>query len=476
MSLKICKIFILIILIYIFFFSACFEVEIETVLNSNGSGVRIFTFKTQYSDLYNEFKMQLKKDDNFAKWKKIGAEIEESIINGKHQLKYIIPFKNVIQLNEEDVTYSFLRSGIFKLEYVYIEKYKERKKKEYIGDMFSIQSSIKMPGKIVYSNPSGVRHNNTLIWNLDLNELQNGKVLIVKSTRTNWLIVIILSIIGVGVIGIFVYRLFLRNIGIKEKINYFFTRTKDKIRVTQFKLKLSNEQKKRETMIKHLGQKSWELKIKSEKAKIFTDKLYDFDKEIEKNQRDIERIDNEIKEYENRKRETLDFYSSEIKKQEELKSPEENKLKELNKERRICFKGIENIKKEMSKELEESKKKELKDKTIPLEKKLKKLEEEIKKGKSVIQTCTEQIRKLKFEKKEKMKESESRLSQLKKQRASQEAANCEIKQKKLPLFKELGNVINEERVKTDELNPIYSQIDKIDKNIRKIKRGIDILR
>ena len=63
---------------------------------------------------------------------------------------------------------------------------------------------------------------------------------------------------------------------------------------------------------------------------------------------------------------------------------------------------------------------------------------------------------------------------MRKQGASIEAGNREIEKNKLPLFKKLGNLITEERVKIDELNPIYSQIDEIDKSIEEIKRGIDI--
>lgn len=303
--------------------------------------------------------------------------------------------------------------------------------------------------------------------------------------------------------------IFLRDKSLRQRVNLFLSKAKRRLIKIHLQMKIRKEKRKKDGLIMELGIKTWKEGIRNEKSEKIDKKLETLDESRNRSQKELEEIHSKIKKLDNQLTESDEKNDDLIEKQEGDKKPFKEKLDETKEKERLIElhliqkqKEIEGEEKdlsaaekevkdlELSSNLSEEEKKsqinEAKEKIKKLEtsrekiqkeleelrKEKPELEKEIKNLQRKVNDYERTIKKIKKEKKEKRGIILKEIKELRKDDSTVQKKIKETEKQKEPLFEDLGKVIDEFRVESKELTPLYSQIDKINKRVQDIEKQI----
>ncbi len=311
------------------------------------------------------------------------------------------------------------------------------------------------------------------------------------------------------VILLLITFIFLRDKSMRQRVNLFLSKAKRKLIKTNLQAKIRKEKRKKDKLIIELGIKTWTEGIRNEKSEKIDKKLETLDESKSSSKKESEEINSKIKKLNDQLTESDEKNDGLIEKQEGDKKPFQEKLNETKEKERLIElhliqkqKEIEDEEKslkaaerevkdiELSSNLSEEKKKsqinEVKGKITKLEtdrekiqkeleelrKEKPELEKEIKNLQRKINDYERTIKKIEKEKKEKRGIILKEIKELRKDDSSVQKKIKETEKQKEPLFEDLGKVVDEFRVESKALAPLYSQIDKINKRVQDIEKQI----
>ena len=180
--------------------SACVQVEYGVTLKPDGSGVHVTKFITApmfAADLKNA----ILRDRKFANLEQRGGRIEERLEGATYEIKVTLPFNNVEELNDADVTHHFRTSGVLWVTYAYTQVWKAGKTDP--SEMAMLRTmpfiaSVIMPASVSGSNAQNVTADR-VSWQLTLADLKAGQTFSVESSRMSTLSLVFgLAILGVA--------------------------------------------------------------------------------------------------------------------------------------------------------------------------------------------------------------------------------------------------------------------------------------
>ena len=282
--------------------------------------------------------------------------------------------------------------------------------------------------------------------------------------------------------------IFLRDKDLRHRINLFLFGAKKKLIKLRLQARLKRECRKKDDLIRNLGKKVWEDKLKiprGEKEGQELDKL-------EKNKQNLEREFNDANKkilgLEADQEKFIQKHKESVTEQESLKKPLQEKSAEIKDEERVLevkvtekqkeleglVRGINSSGIEIDEKFEElNKKREKMDKAINklVDKRLD-LEKERKDYQEKIEESDKKLKMIEEGGKKRIREFHKEIKEWKrtKEKLCEKIENVE--KKKEPFFVRLGKQADETRENQEELSVFYSQIDRSNERIGDLDRQI----
>ena len=306
--------------------------------------------------------------------------------------------------------------------------------------------------------------------------------------------------------------IFLRDKELRRKMDDFFSRTKKRLIKYRRQKRMTRESIKKERLIMELGQKAWDRRIEIKNGKeVFRELQYLEEKceKLEKEAVDMKTkisflnttLEENTKKVDVRLSEKEDEKSPHVEKLLEFKSKEkaiEVEVTEKQTELETVAKDIHSTKKDLHEvdenglEWDEEKKAEIKsvqDKLDRMERskedldnKIKTLvekkaeyEEQRKEHKRSIEDIEKEISKIEHDKKHQTREYQKEIREWEKNLNKVSDRIQKIAKERNPLFERYGELVEKERVSDRQLEPLYSQIDRVKARIKEIEKQIEAL-
>lgn len=311
------------------------------------------------------------------------------------------------------------------------------------------------------------------------------------------------------IIALLIFFIFLRDKSMRQRLNLFFSRAKRRLIKIRLQARLKRENRKKEELIRELGQNARKENVSVEKSEKIVNELKSLEAKESTSQKDLEDAEMKIDKLENQFSALLTKHENQIQKTEEEIKPirdkmaeakENEKLAELNliqqqKDMEYAEKILESEERaakeiktstKLSAEEKKARTKESTENINNLEKKREKTrselqalrekksaaEKEIEKFQKKIIDCENKIKKIEKEKKEHTRSSQKGIKELKRNKEKSQKKIKDIERYKEPLFDGLGKIIDENRVENKKLSPFYSQIDRTNRRIKEVKENI----
>ncbi|MBN1274358.1 MAG: hypothetical protein JXB26_19020 [Candidatus Aminicenantes bacterium] len=322
-----------------------------------------------------------------------------------------------------------------------------------------------------------------------------------------WIFWFLLSIILLLVIFIF-----LRDKDLRQRLDSFFFKTKQRLIKLQYQARLKREKQKKDELLIEIGKKTFSEQITLDQNKKILEKLRGLEEKQESIKRQSEDIAVKIdigqdkmtelsKKHEEKLNELGKDQNPHIIQFNELKNKEKALRKDVRHKQKDMTdfeKNIHSLQKEMETteqsdrlSLDEKKSKieelngninELEEKIssihndIPLiEKEQNNINTEIESIEKTISTFDRKISDTKKKEKLRQRKMQKSIKELEKQYENFTEKTKEIEAQKDPLLRRLGEVMIKERPNNNALNLYFSRIDRAEKRIRNLERQIDDL-
>ena len=304
--------------------------------------------------------------------------------------------------------------------------------------------------------------------------------------------------------------IFLRDKDLRKKLNLFFMGFKKKIKKIRLQQMLKRERQKIKKTLFELGRKAWSQNIKVPSSESISKKILSLEDQIgeleEEKKESISKIEELNKDFER-------FKKKQEENEEEIKNKTAPKLQDIQdiqrKEKEIeseitqkhfvmeeAAKKITLSKKElfelennteMNKEEKNSKTKNLEDNIKEWQEKKNNTDSQIKelvKEKTSLEDKAKQLTKEIDKQNQKIKDSEAHgkqeakkfqkeIKEWEKTRDKKAEMIKSLEEEKIPFFKSLGRLANEDRLKDEMLSLYYSKIDRSEKRIKNLEKQIE---
>lgn len=314
----------------------------------------------------------------------------------------------------------------------------------------------------------------------------------------------------VGVIVLLVVFILIRDKRSRKALKNFFVWIADKIRVVRLKSQMGKKEQERSGLMTELGRTAWEKQIENPEIATDRQEITNLKKDEASLTAQIEKMDNDIQRLREKGERDDQAQKSKISEIEKEKAPLEKQHKELVGEKdkiesRIkedekslekITKSIENHKREiektdrdgyLSKIEKEMKRKEHKREIENLETRLPQNKERLTRSKedrkkilknigdleTEIKTHDDRLDALKKEWRERQKKDEEEISGIQKNRKALGIKRIGIRKEITSLFETIGEKLDRNRIDHDDLKPVYSRIDQIDKTMKDLQEKID---
>jgi chromosome segregation ATPase len=317
-----------------------------------------------------------------------------------------------------------------------------------------------------------------------------------------WILVIIIVLLMVFIL--------IRDKRARKALKNIFSWITNKIRVARLKFRIGKKEEERSQMMIELGQVIWEKKIGHPEIEPERQEIGTLKNDESTLISQIQKLDDEIQQLKCRSEKADQDRKSRIAEIEKEKSPLENQYKELVREKdtvesRIkedekssekTIKSVENhkreiekidgdeylskIEKEMKRKEQEKEIENLKNQLPKMKERLakskedqKKIDQNIDKLKEEIQKQDDRLDGLRKEWRERQKKDEDEIGNIQKNRKALSIKKIGIQKQLSALFEKLGEKINKNRIENEDLKPLYSQIDQLEKNIKELQGKMD---
>jgi chromosome segregation ATPase len=306
--------------------------------------------------------------------------------------------------------------------------------------------------------------------------------------------------------------IFLRDKDLRRKMDEFFFRTRKRLIRLRHQKRLARENKRKDRLVKELGQMAWERNIEINNGKKVFRELQYLDGKNRDLVKESEEIDTKISFLKTSLEENTKKFNIRMSEKEEEKFPHVEKLLDVKiKEKEIetevikkqqeltlATKTVNSTKKELQ-DLEENgaewddkKKADVRG----IEEKLDKLsatresidneinaivrdkeafEQQRKEHEKAIERIEKEINKVEHENKDQIKEYEKEIKEWEKNKSRVGERIQKVAREKEPLFEDYGALVEMERVNHGELDVFYSQIDRVALRISEIEKQIQAL-
>jgi uncharacterized coiled-coil DUF342 family protein len=306
--------------------------------------------------------------------------------------------------------------------------------------------------------------------------------------------------------------IFLRDKDLRQRINNFFFRTKQKLIKMKLQHRLKRETTKKETTLLNLGKKAWEEKIPIPKGEETLAHLNELSQKIDVKKTELKECEEKIVALNTAMVETNKTFDQDISEQDKIKNKHKEELNTLKEEEKKLEsqvvakqKEIEDLthqindlndslkqKKEPEKtngKTEEIDPKKINQKISELSEKKEKSDAAIKsyvKDRSKLETeeenieakideVSKKINKLVEEQKEQTRKHQKEIKEWDKTRNKLLDKISSLEEEQIPLFESLGEILDEERLDHKEIEVFYSQLDRLDSKIQDLEKQIDDL-
>jgi len=306
--------------------------------------------------------------------------------------------------------------------------------------------------------------------------------------------------------------IFLRDKDLRQRINNFFFRTKQKLIKLRLQHQLKKETSKKQTSLLNLGKKAWEEKIPVPKGEKIIDQLKDLSQKIDAQKKELKETEEKIESLNTAMLETSKTFDQDISEQDKIKNTHQEELNTLKEKEKTIESQVLEKQKEIEdythqindlydslKEKKEAENSEEQTEKIDPEKvkqKISALTEKKEKSDTAIKTYVEDKTKLETEKdnvKSKIDEVSKKIDKLsEEQKERTRKHQKEIKEwdktrnrilsqikafeeEEIPLFESLGKILDAERLDQKKLEVFYAQIDRINSKIQDLEKQIDEL-
>lgn len=311
------------------------------------------------------------------------------------------------------------------------------------------------------------------------------------------------------IIALLVFFIFLRDKSLRQRLNLFFSRAKRRLVKMRLQARLKRENRKKEDLIKELGQTAWNESVSAEKSEKIVKELKILESKETAAQKDLEDAELKIEKLENQYGTALQKYDDQIQKIHDEIKPNREKLAEIREKAKLAELSLIQQQKDMeyaekildaeersSKEIKSSTKLAVEEKTAKtrvitenlknLEKKKEKtrtelqavrekkatLEKEVEKFQKKIMECENRIKKIEKEKREQTRVFQKEIKEWKKNKEKSQKKIKDAERYKEPLFESFGKIIDASRVGNKTLAPLYSQIDRTNRRIKEVEDNI----
>ncbi len=306
--------------------------------------------------------------------------------------------------------------------------------------------------------------------------------------------------------------IFLRDKELRRKMDEFFFRTRKRLIRLRHQKRMAREKKRKDRLIKELGQTAWERKIEIKNGKKVFRELQYLDEKNLNLVKELEEINTKISFLKTSLDENTKKFNLRLSEIEEEKFPHAEKLLNVKiKEKEIeteiikkqqelilATKTVDSIKKEL-RELEENGMEwddEKKADVQGIEEKLDKmsapresidneikamvrdkgeLEQQRKEHEKAIERIEKEIKKIEQDNRHQIKEYEKEIKECEKNKSRVSERVQKVAREREPLFENYGAFVEMERVNHGELDVFYSQIDRLTLRISEIEKQIQAL-
>ncbi len=311
------------------------------------------------------------------------------------------------------------------------------------------------------------------------------------------------------IIALLTFFIFLRDKSMRQRLNLFFSRAKRRLVKIRLQARLKREIRKKEELIRELGQNAWKENVSVEKSEKIVKELKSLEAQELASHKDLEEAEMKTDKLENQFNALLKKHEDQIQKTVEEINPIKDKMAEAKEKEKLAELSLIQQQKDMeyaekildseeraakdikgsaklSAEEKEARKKESTENIKNLEKKKEKtrselkalrekktaLEKEIENYQKKIIECENRIKKVEKEKRENTRISQKEIKEWKRSKEKSQKKIKDIERNKEPLFDGLGKIIDEHRVENKKLAPFYSQIDRINRRIKEVQENI----
>ena len=311
------------------------------------------------------------------------------------------------------------------------------------------------------------------------------------------------------IIALLIFFIFLRDKSLRQRLNLFFSRAKRRLIKMRLQARLKRENRKKEELIKELGQEAWKESVSVPKSEKITTELNSLETKENASQKDLEEAELKIDKLESQYNTTLKKFDDQIQKTENEIKPQREKMAEAREKEKLTELSLIKKQKDMeyaekildaeekaAKEIKTStklstkekntKKKEVSENVKNLEKKKEKTRTELqtlRENKSALEKTVEKfqkkiielenkIKKIEKEKREQTRVFQKEIKEWKKVKEKSQKKIKDIERQKEPLFESLGKNIDEHRIDNKKLAAFYTQIDRTNRRIKEVEENI----
>ncbi len=301
----------------------------------------------------------------------------------------------------------------------------------------------------------------------------------------------------IGVIALLVVFIFLRDKDLRRRLDAFFLQIKNRLRKLRLQATLKREQQKQESFLEELGEKAWSedvslptaASIRDELARLekkkseLEDKRKDFDHKIAESQKELDefqkqqeserlKLDVEMKPFVDR----LDELKAQAKAVSQAISQARHQAADAEKELQSSQKALHELgdKADVLEEVKKTEMERLKDQIMSLETRaaaaLKEemrekdqkaeLEKKITAQQQTIDVYNNKLKRNRDLTKDHSRKLQKDIHEWEKRRDKLKEGIIEVEKQKKPLFKALGEHVEQERVEHQELEILYTKIDR----------------
>jgi len=290
------------------------------------------------------------------------------------------------------------------------------------------------------------------------------------------------------VILLLIVFIFLRDKGLRRRINLFLFGAKKKLIKLRLQARLKREYRKKDEFIKNLGKKAWEDKLEIPKG----EKIHQELDKLEQNRQDLEReskgVLSKITGLESDLEKFIQKHKDSVAKQESVRKSYQEKFVEIKDEGRLLevtvtekqkelegvVRGINTSRDEADDRLEEliEKREEMDEAIKKLVGKRLDLEKERKDHKEKIDELDKKLKAIEEGGKKRIREFHKEIKEWKRNKEKMFEKIEHVEKKKTPLFVRLGIQTDETRENQQELSVFYSQIDRSNERIEELEQQI----